>query len=586
VNILQGESSVVINDLADGNWEVTAKGYVEIDANGNETIEGEEEFEAASSSAVPFIVSSASSPQVDITLGAAQTGGTPGYFSYSVSFPVEKVDTASLSFTAVDGYSWVQDSGSAYISPKDLTADPEGIISLNPGYYLVRIQLRNSYQMTGRTEIVHIYSNMETRADYVFTAADFTDFIVLSGTVDIKINGTRPDYAAVYAYKTGSYGSWEHIGNSQVQWDGPGFSTGTWSIAILPSSSPRSVFFEVTTNSGSMYMQWDPGVNRTVSTADCPDIPITINRQTLTLSGTADITVNGDPFGGGADESVYLYLHDRDGSGYDYGNQIGYSRVNYSNGGTWSITIEKPAASATYYIRVNASKSGSNGYSKFNVQSVAVSGADVSGIAVSHNFTVLSGTASITVNGASVEGNSWQIYLRSNSDGSGQQIGYGSVNPNDGSWSMALDEAPVTGTCYFYVSGWNSGTGESYYQTNVGTVSFPIASYSGISLSHDYTVLSGTVSITVNNSPPAGSASISVYLSQNPNGEGEIGFASVNPDKSWSMVLNRTPAPGTYYFGVGVWYSGGEGYHQLNVATVSLPTSSYSGYTLTHNFSQ
>jgi hypothetical protein len=104
----------------------------------------------------------------------------------------------------------------------------------------VRIELQNSYQRAGRTEIVHIYSNMETRADYTFTPADFTDFIVFSGTVDIKIDGTRPDYAVVHAFKPEFYGREEQLGYSFVQWDATG-STGTWRIAILSSSSPRIV---------------------------------------------------------------------------------------------------------------------------------------------------------------------------------------------------------------------------------------------------------------------------------------------------------------------------------------------------------
>lgn len=478
-----GESSVVLDDLDNGNWEVSAKGYVEIDANGDGSIEGGEEFEAASSPAVPFTVSSGSS-SVNITLSAEPiTSGGTGYFSYSVSFPPGKVDTATLRFTKADGQS-AYDSSSAYIGEKDLKANPSGTISLAPGYYMVRIELQNIYQRAGRTEIVHIYPNMETRADYTFTPADFTDFIVLSGTVDIKINGTRPDYAYIYAYKSESYGRGDQLGYTSVQWNGgTGVSTGTWSMAILPSYPARNVIFEVSTQSGGFSNYWETGVTVTVFNTNYPNIPITINKQTLTLSGTAAVTVNGSSFGTGSDEYIQVNLYDEDGS-MGYGNQIGYGSVN-TGGGTWSMVIEKPASPATYYIGLSAGIHNINvNYWKQNVQPVSVSGVDVSGITVTHNFTVLSGTAAVTANGSALPaGTSVSVSLSPNPNGSGQSIGYANVSA-DGTWYMALDVTPASGTYYFWVNVWNSET--SYYNPNVGTINFPPGSYSGITITHNF----------------------------------------------------------------------------------------------------
>jgi hypothetical protein len=478
-----GESSVVLTGLENGNWEVSAKGYVQIDANGDGTIGGGEEFEAASSSPVSFTIISGSA-QVNIPLSAEPmaSGGT-GYFSYSVSFPPGKVDTASLRFTTPNGGVVYDSSTSAYIGEKDLKANPSGTISLAPGYYLVRIELQNIYQRAGRTEIVHIYPNMETRADYTFTPADFTDFIVLSGTVDIKIDGIRPDYAYVSAYKSESYGSWgDQLGYGDVQWDGgTGVSTGTWKVGILPSSPARNVILEVSTQSGGFSKWWETGVTVTVSNTDYPNIPITINKQTLTLSGTAAVTVNGSSFGAGPDEYIQVSLYDKDGSEGNYGNQIGYGSVNTGDG-TWSMVIEKPASPVTYYIELIAWINNSNvSYSKRNVKSVFVSGADVSGITVTHDFTVLSGTAVITANGYSLPaGTSVSIYLSPNPNGYGQ-IGYANVGA-DGTWSMSLDVTPASGTYYFGVDIWTS----SYYNPNVRTITFPTGSYSGIAITHNF----------------------------------------------------------------------------------------------------
>jgi hypothetical protein len=586
-----GISSVVITGLADGSWEVSAKGFVEIDTDGEGNVV---EFEAASSPAVPFTVSGGvSSPaSVEITLSAdAITSGTPGYFSYSVSFPPGKVDTASLWFSKADG-SPAYDSTSTYIStPKDLAAEPQGTVSLDPGYYLVRIQLENSYQKAGRTEIVHIYPNMETRADYTFTAADFTEFIVLSGTVDIKFDGTRPGNATVQAYKAEPFGGRTMLGSAQVQWDGGmELSTGTWEISILPSSSPRDISFDVYTYGGGISGSWDPGVSITVSNIDYPNIPITIDKQTLTLSGTATVTVNGGPFGegiggGNTGENISVVLYD--GSGGN-SNQIGSSANVSSTDGTWSMVIEKPASPTTYYIALNAWVSGrTESYWKNNLRSVPISGADdIPDIDLIHDFTVLSGTAAITTNGAPLGGGtSMNVYLSPNSNGSGTSIGYASVNP-DGSWSMALDVTPASGTYYFRVNAWNS-SGVNYSCSNVDSISFPTGSYSSISLTHDFTVLSGTATITANGAPLGGGTSINVYLSASSDGSGpSIGYANVNPDGSWSMALEETPASGTYYFRVNVWpYGGGPGlYQHPNVYTISFPTGSYSGINLTHDF--
>jgi hypothetical protein len=588
VTLTSGNSSVVLTNLTDGNWDVSAKGFVEIDADGNGSIGGGEEFEAASSSAVSFTVSSGSSV-VDITLSAgAITSSTPGYFSYSVTFPAEKVDTASLSFMTANGGS-AHDSSGTYIDQKNLTSDPNGTISLVPGYYLVRIELQNSYQRAGRTEIVHIYPNMETRADYSFTAADFTDFIVLSGTVDIKINGSRPSYAQVNAYKLSNGSRVEQLGSCSVQWDGDSVSTGTWKIGILPSSSPQDVGFWVS-NTGGGNTQWESGVTRTVSNANVMNIPITINKQTLTLSGTAAVTVNGASFGGGAGEYVSVRLYDGDGANNVNRNQIGYGSV-YFNDGTWSMVIEKPASSATYYIDLDAwTNDGSVNYTKRNLQSIYVSDIDIPNITLSHNFTVLSGTVNLTVNGSPLPGGkSMSVSLSSKPDGSGQEIGYTNAGA-DGSWSMALDDPPLSGTYYFRVSTYNSGGGATeYWNPNVHQISFPLGSYSGIAITHNFIVLSGTANITVNNgSPPAGTQ-VAVYLSSDPGGDGRIGWADLNAG-TWSMSLYETPTTGiTYYFGVGIRNSGGGGsslYFNPNVGTIIFPPASYSGITISHNFQQ
>jgi uncharacterized repeat protein (TIGR02543 family) len=156
ITLENGENSALVNDLVNGSWIITAKGYVMI--NGNE-------YEAAAGSA-PVTIGSGPHPVVNISLSARQDGDK-GFFSYSVNFPLSRVtNNASLQI-----YSYYGESEYIY----NLFDDPSGSIQLTPGYYLMHIRLYNDYQLAGVTEIVHIYSNMETRADYTFTDADFIE---------------------------------------------------------------------------------------------------------------------------------------------------------------------------------------------------------------------------------------------------------------------------------------------------------------------------------------------------------------------------------------------------------------------------
>jgi hypothetical protein len=589
VTLEDGQSSVVIDDLEDGSWEVSATGYVKIDANGDGSIETDEEFEAASSSAVPVTVSSGSA-HVTITLSAAKTPGTAGYFSYSVSFPPAKVDTATLRFTDADGYSGVYDASNNYLGQieKDLFAYPAGTISLEPGYYLMRIELENDYQRAGRTEIIHIYSDMETRADYTFTEADFTDFILLSGTVDIKINGNRPESATVYAYTAEPYGGQTYLGYGYVEWDTGSGSTGTWKIAILPSASPRNVTFEVYTwNNSSMY--WESNVTRSVSNTSISGISIVIDKQTLTLSGTATITVNNNAFGTGNGEYIYLYLYDNPENN---GESIGYANVNTD--GTWSMVITKPASTVTYYFSVGAGRNGSNTtYRKQNVQTVSVSAADVPNITVAHNFTALSGTAAITVNDVPFgTGNNEYIYLYlyDNSENNGESIGYATVN-SDGTWSMPLDEAPASGTYYFRVNAWKGE--ENYYLRNAAQINFSTDPYDNITITHNFSVviMSGTVSVTINGTT-ASDLRVAAYESKTGNWSGNwYGGGPASPDGgggggggpapgsvsngAWTITLSNPPASGTrIFFRVSYTYNGREySYEPENIITIGGDTS-------------
>jgi hypothetical protein len=86
-----------------------------------------------------------------------------------------ELDKASLSQATLVLSTLVGDGDyTREINLKDTDAE-QGSLTLAPGFYLLNIQLQKLSQTVGRTEAVHIYSSMETRAEYTFQSNDFVE---------------------------------------------------------------------------------------------------------------------------------------------------------------------------------------------------------------------------------------------------------------------------------------------------------------------------------------------------------------------------------------------------------------------------
>ena len=167
---------------------------------------------------------------VDVILSASMEGDD-GFFSYSVSFPPSKVDSAELRI-----YSYGSDEDDEEYC--DLTVNPSDTISLEPGYYVMTIRLSNDYQTVGHTELVYICSNMETEANYTFTESDFTKFITLSGTINIKVNGQAPQEAYLVAFL-------DENNNFLVNYTMVDLSDNTWSMTLAAFDTETPLYFWV-----------------------------------------------------------------------------------------------------------------------------------------------------------------------------------------------------------------------------------------------------------------------------------------------------------------------------------------------------
>jgi hypothetical protein len=552
-SIDDGTSSVVIDDIEHGLWEITAKGYVTI---------GEAEYEAASAPAQTVTISG--SPQsISFILSARnESGGDPGIFSYSVAFPADKVVSASLTLFDPETQDWVQDSGGNPLY-RDLAANPTGQISLNPGYYLMQISLQNQYQRVARTEIVHIYSNMETTANYTVTEADFTDFITLSGTVNVTINGDAPNYASVYLYDNPE-GNGQPIGNASVN-----LNTGAWSLNFdLPASTATYSIAVQAYGNGRSYQRPNVAGPITVDPA-VPPAPIdigTIDFSSVTLSGTVNLTVNGN-----APQYVGVSAYTVSNKAY-----VGSAQVNLSTG-AWTISIDPFDTPTEVYFMANVQTAErSFSYEPNPRITRTVSGSDISDIDLgTKNFAAitLSGTVNLTVNGnvpqyvgvsAYTVSNDWPMY-----------VGSAQVNLSTGAWTISIDAFDTPTEVYFTANAQTAERSFSYEPNPRITRTISDSDISDIDLgTKNFAVitLSGTVTITINGDAANGA---SLYLYDNPEGYGQtIGYASVNPDTGeWSMSIAPPDSTATYYIEVHAWDKEGS-YWKPNVAPIIVDPAS------------
>jgi len=308
ITLTGGNTTATVIDLANGLWTVTVVGWVTI--NGTQ-------YPAAQGSA-QVNVASGTFQSVDVTIRASMEGAK-GVFSYSVSLPPTKVmDSAGLQIYPYDSNEWYEES-------RNLKDVPSGTIELDPGYYMMIIQLRNDYQTAGHTEVVYICSHMETEARYTFTDADFTDTITISGTVNVKVNGQDPQNVFLRVYLDEDYnyemaGTWINVSN------------GTWSMQLAGFDTETSLYFKVEAfyNDHSFHKGI---VNHGVTVTNVNQSGINlgaVNISVITLSGTLNVTCGGNPV-----PEVYIRAVD------PHWNEIGSIQLSSPGANApWSITIQ------------------------------------------------------------------------------------------------------------------------------------------------------------------------------------------------------------------------------------------------------
>ena len=310
VTLQADTTSVIVDDLVVGEWTITATGYVRV--SGTER--------AAAVGSAEVTIEFGAVQNLTIPISAQQESGVNGFFSYSITYPRTRANYGYIELQPFNNseLSWGYD----YLGESPAT----GAFSLVPGFYVMTIRLYDNYRDVIRAEIVHIFSNLETKAEYTFRDEDFNDSFILSGTLDVTVNGdpltsfSDSAYANIYAYLN-PYGN--QIGSGWVNLEDK-----TWSMVI-------PVFDDNVTLSFSTYAYIEG--SSFYQNIDAP--PVTVKNQNksvnlgavdiraIYLTGTINVTYDGKPM-----SNVEISA---------YGPRSGYTTISSPGpNAPWSILIQ------------------------------------------------------------------------------------------------------------------------------------------------------------------------------------------------------------------------------------------------------
>jgi hypothetical protein len=156
ITITGGETEMILEDLDEGVWIITAKGYTEEDVL---VAEGEIEIDYDGGNG-----------ELTIDLYPVTTGD-PGTFTYDVTITASDIDRAVLDILSYSTRT------SVLANVVNLSTNSSDSIELPAGYYLMTVKLvKTDTTFATDTHVVHIYSGMETNYSNAFSNDDFSIF--------------------------------------------------------------------------------------------------------------------------------------------------------------------------------------------------------------------------------------------------------------------------------------------------------------------------------------------------------------------------------------------------------------------------
>ncbi|WP_010263710.1 hypothetical protein [Treponema primitia] len=168
------EDGVYTLEIRD-DWTVTAKAYLDAD----------HEQPVGESDATSFTVSDDADVQNIAIILNPIAGSGQGTIDYTISYP-KAATFAAITLKKI--------GGDTPVTLNDPSEDVENTMThkgtveeADAGYYALTVQLKDDQGRTaGKNDVVHVYQNMKTTidpADWTFTVADFTAFLVKTAAV-------------------------------------------------------------------------------------------------------------------------------------------------------------------------------------------------------------------------------------------------------------------------------------------------------------------------------------------------------------------------------------------------------------------
>jgi hypothetical protein len=251
-----------------GTWTLAVVAFTEIEGI---------PYRGAAGTSEPFTVGPGPAGTVAVTL-TTQSGGT-GFFTYTVEVPsfTPPVQSATLTITPLGGTAGAETTVTLDKAPGTKT----GTLTLDAGFYLVQVSLKNGPQAAAKTEAAQIYQNLETKGVFTFTDKDFANVIRISGTVT---NTKFSDYnmVKVHAYR-------DDDGTEITPVSGGGIATGAWQMELGAEYTGVPLQFRVELKKGTNPVRFSKITPLTIPISGMRDIALTVEGYTV----SAPVFANG-----------------------------------------------------------------------------------------------------------------------------------------------------------------------------------------------------------------------------------------------------------------------------------------------------
>ena len=446
ITLENGEVSKII-PLYPGEWTIKVTGFTKILGN---------EYAAAEGTKKVIVTDSIAEVSVDIS--AVQNFSQNGFLYFSASYPEQAVSNAKLYIYHVGN---TYEQSRYYWNLKDKENAPPNPIDIEPGYYMmtlmldVKDSLGNYYRTVTWTEVIHIYSGMETRAGKTFTLDDLNRFITLGGSLNVTINGNAPNEVFVRLYRDANYT--DSFGFFYTIADDKGVIANNWQTSIPVLNAPVDFYLLVEASYGGILFPKKLG-SVTVNTANIPyPINVTLSAiDTITLNGTANVKINNV-----AVEETWVVVYKA--------SDIEIGRVRVPSDGSWQMLLSAEYIGDTVSFRVEA-KDPAKGYNLSKDTSAPITLVSQNApITINENFTTIkiSGTANITVNGRPPSYASIEVYRRQNTIWAASCA----VNPANFSWEISLPVDLINNNLYIRIEGYDYN--EKWFSQLLTPVSSP-----------------------------------------------------------------------------------------------------------------